>query len=132
MPAPRVDRAALAGLRRAFDELHEQAFGFRADEEPTQIVSLWVRAVGPVEKPELPLLAGADGDVPPVSAHARAYFEGSGFCEAAVVDRGRLRVGHRVHGPAIVEQEDTTVLIPPGVVASADRLGNLILERAGG
>ena len=33
-------------------------------------------------------------------------------------------------GPAIVEQTDTTTVIPPGVVALVDEVGNLRLRRA--
>lgn len=128
VPGTALDVAALAALRRSFDELHERAFGFRAEAEPTQIVSLWVRAIGPVEKPVLPLLEGDGRAAAPTTGTCTAYFEGAGFRETALVDRDAIRAGHRIPGPAIVEQEDTTVLIPPGVAATTDRLGNLILE----
>ena len=32
-------------------------------------------------------------------------------------------------GPAIVEQPDTTVLVPEGDVADVDRFGNLLIKR---
>ena len=47
-------------------------------------------------------------------------------------DRMRLAAGHVLTGPAIVEQVDSTTLIPPGWVGTVDGYGNLILGREGG
>jgi N-methylhydantoinase A len=33
-----------------------------------------------------------------------------------------------VRGPAIVEQLDTTTVIPPGQRATVDRIGNLVIQ----
>jgi N-methylhydantoinase A len=48
-----------------------------------------------------------------------------------VFDRAALGAGARLTGPAIVEQPDTTVLVPGGHTGEVDRLGNLILRREG-
>jgi N-methylhydantoinase A len=47
--------------------------------------------------------------------------------DCAVYDRTRLEAGNIIVGPAIVEQMDTTTLLPPGARAEVDRLGNLIV-----
>jgi N-methylhydantoinase A len=47
----------------------------------------------------------------------------------AVYERTRLPLGARLLGPAIVEQLDTTTVIPPGVTARVDEAGNLRLRR---
>ncbi|MGH7342385.1 MAG: hypothetical protein ACREKH_18010, partial [Candidatus Rokuibacteriota bacterium] len=51
--------------------------------------------------------------------------------EARVFDRDALGRGARLAGPAIVEQPDTTVLVPGGHVGEVDRFGNLLLRREG-
>ena len=48
----------------------------------------------------------------------------------AIYERTRLPRGARLDGPAIVEQSDTTTVIPPGVTALVDDAGNLRLRRA--
>jgi N-methylhydantoinase A len=57
----------------------------------------------------------------------RAYF--GAFMPTAVYERTRLPLGARLVGPAIVEQLDTTTVIPPGVTARVDEAGNLRLRR---
>jgi N-methylhydantoinase A len=47
----------------------------------------------------------------------------------AVVDRGALGDDARLTGPAIVEQEDSTVVVPPGWALRAASAGTLLLER---
>jgi N-methylhydantoinase A len=56
----------------------------------------------------------------------RAYF--GEFVPTAIYERARLPIGARLAGPAIVEQVDTTTVIPPGVTALVDEAGNLRLR----
>src|SRR5206468_3223882 len=43
-------------------------------------------------------------------------------------DRDRLRAGNRIEGPAIIEQYDSTTVVPPGLVAEIDRFGNILVD----
>jgi N-methylhydantoinase A/oxoprolinase/acetone carboxylase beta subunit len=42
-------------------------------------------------------------------------------------DRSALRAGNRLDGPAIVHQYDSTTTIPPGLTASIDPYGNILI-----
>jgi N-methylhydantoinase A len=50
--------------------------------------------------------------------------------DAAVHHRRELLAGQHVEGPAIVEQEDTTTLVPAGFRGEVDRLGNLVIQES--
>ena len=45
----------------------------------------------------------------------------------AVYHRDDLRAGHRFEGPAIIAQDDTTTVVPPGFDVAVDSFGNLII-----
>jgi N-methylhydantoinase A len=47
-----------------------------------------------------------------------------------VYERLELPVGARIEGPAILEQADATIVVDPGLAATVDPLGNLVLRRA--
>jgi N-methylhydantoinase A len=47
-----------------------------------------------------------------------------------VYERSRLPAGEPIAGPAIVEQADTTTVVPPGWAAVGDPAGNLVIRRA--
>ena len=74
----------------------------------------------------LALVGAGTGAVP--TGTRRIWLEGRPAL-ARVYERASLGSGDRMAGPAIVEQPDTTVLIPEGDVADVDRFGNLLIKR---
>ena len=56
-----------------------------------------------------------------------AWFDGR-FVDTPVYDGDRLSRGHRIEGPAIVEERFTTLVLQPGHVAEVDRFGNYRVE----
>ena len=55
------------------------------------------------------------------------FRELSGFAPAGVYRWETLRSGHVVSGPAVIEAEMTSALVPPEYTARVDGLGNLLL-----
>ena len=55
------------------------------------------------------------------------FFDIGATVEAAVYQRERLDVGHKVKGPAVIEQLDSTLVVHPGQVAAVDRFKNLLI-----
>jgi N-methylhydantoinase A len=59
----------------------------------------------------------------------RAFFErAGGFVDTPVYRRAEIPVGATLTGPAIVEQLDTTTVIPTGVRATVDEYLNIIIH----
>jgi N-methylhydantoinase A/oxoprolinase/acetone carboxylase beta subunit len=122
------DLAPLAALYRDFLAAHDRIYGYAA-EVPARIVNL--RAVHRVALP-------APAAAPPVqAAMARGRPKRSrrvlidpaiGFENTAVYDRADLATGQEFSGSAIVEQPDTTILVPTGWRCRIERDGSLLLE----
>jgi N-methylhydantoinase A len=51
--------------------------------------------------------------------------------DTPVYDGDRVGCGHRIEGPAIVEERFTTIVIQPGQRAELDENGNYAIETAG-
>jgi N-methylhydantoinase A len=67
-----------------------------------------------------------------VKGRRRAYFpEAGGFVETTVYDRSRLGVGQSFAGPAVVEEEGSTLVVGPGARATVASSGNLIVDLGG-
>jgi N-methylhydantoinase A len=118
-----------AALLAAFHEAHERAYGHADREAPAEIVNL--RAQLRAGRPRVPLGEAPPCSGPPPPRQTRRIWLDGGPVEARVFDRAALGAGARLTGPAIVEQPDTTVLVPGGHTGEVDRLGNLILRREG-
>lgn len=122
-----VDEAALARLVEAFHDRHEQLYTFAERDSGVEIVTLRIASAGLVEKVALPELAPAAGTLPQPVGARRVRLDGAWIDRVPVFARPALRGGHRLGGPAIVDQADATTVIPPGHAAEVDRFGNLVI-----
>ncbi|MBX9753027.1 MAG: hydantoinase/oxoprolinase family protein [Roseococcus sp.] len=122
-----IEAAAMADIAEAFHRAHEGIYDFCDRAAPAQIVNLRLVMSGPSPKPVLRRLPGAAPGAPPVARHLRCFFDG-GWHEVPLYQREALGFGHRLAGPCVVAQEDTTSCIPPGFAAEVDAQGNIILE----
>ena len=123
---------AVRALRRNFGTEHEKTYGY-AVEDPLQLVNVRVVARGIAEESRVPehMTSIAPGTASG-SGGRRVYFaDGHGWLETPVVDRNALD-GARNGGPLIVEEYDSTAVVPPAWRASLDGLRNIILEKTAG
>jgi N-methylhydantoinase A len=113
-----------------FHARHEQRYGFCAPEEPVEIVTARVIAVGATPKP--PLVASDFEGVRAPDAGAllewRIVFDGSRFVDTPIYGRASLRAGDAFAGPAVAEQYDATTYVAPGWSAQVDAFDNLVLR----
>ncbi|MGW8374735.1 hydantoinase/oxoprolinase family protein [Streptomyces sp. ODS28] len=129
-PGRSLDEAGLAQLLADFHVAHEKAYGFAHREAPVQLVNLRVSAISEIAPIELPTLArgGPEPEREATVEHRKVDFAATGPVRAPVLDRARLLAGNRIHGPAVIEQLDTTTVVPPGWTATVDTHGNLMIE----
>jgi N-methylhydantoinase A len=127
-----IDAAAVARLGTLFHEKHLHLFGHDSRESEVEIMTLSVSAVGPRERGETPDIAVGTAD-PAAALKGRrsVYFEETGgYADCDTYERSLLLAGNVIAGPAVVEQMDTTTVIPPGETAVVHRSGALIVELA--
>ncbi|MFJ2815319.1 hydantoinase/oxoprolinase family protein [Streptomyces sp. NPDC091279] len=117
-----------AGLTEAFHRAHERLYGFRDVSAALRIgtARLAISAAGPDLTPAAPATPSAA--TPPGPVGRRSVLLAGRRVTADVHRRDALHAGHTLTGPAVVEQDDTTVLVPPGWSAAVDPLGNLRLR----
>lgn len=131
VPPERAGGNAADWLRDAFRAVYRRLYGRTYDDVPIELITLRSVARVPAARAvELPTLVAADRPVVAARKGARrAWFgELGGFVDCPVFDRYLLRPGHEVHGPAIVEERETTSVVTPGSVAGVDRNGTLRIQ----
>jgi N-methylhydantoinase A len=121
---------AIADLVRAFHAQHEHEYNFRRDEAAVDLYRLNLRALGVVPKAAMREHSG-NGWMPAPVEHRTAWFGTGDRAETPVFRREDLPAGAKFSGPAIIEQLDTTTVVPPGAAAEVDRFLNIVL-RVGG
>jgi N-methylhydantoinase A len=129
LPVAFPDDAGFDELRARFERAHEQMYGYLAAEEPIQAVTFRLEAVGAVRRAELRAHPPATTDVADAVVGGRDVWlaEAQKFVPCRVYDRERLGPGHRLAGPAVIEQMDATTLLLPGQAAGVDPYLNLLV-----
>ena len=116
-------RDGLSGVASRFDAEHEQLFTFALDAEH-ELVGLRAVVQGQ-EKSFIKTEGGSGGSDAKVQA-TRIYADGA-WREGHIYDRGKLRPGNRVPGPAVVTEMDSTSVILPDHVGIIDDVGNIVI-----
>ena len=130
LPGGGIDAAWMVQAADAFHAAHEQLYSYRDPAAEVRLVNLRVAAIGRTHRPHPPSreLAGRD----PAAARKpdrKVYFEEIGdYVPCPIFERDRLLPGNRMAGPAVVEQADSTILVPPGFTAEIDPHLRLIMS----
>jgi N-methylhydantoinase A len=130
VPDGSLDAAMFERLKNAFAAAHTRMYGFAVEGERINCVTFRVEATGVVQKADLSEaeLGPEDAAIAKTGARDVWYPETGTFTQTKLYARDKLRPGMVFEGPAIVEQMDTTTLVPPKVTVRIDTLNNLILE----
>ena len=127
VPSPLTDIGALVD---AFHSEHEREYNFRRDETPVGIFRINLKAVGTVPKADLAVQEPTGETLNPRETRD-VWFDPANSVPTPVFDRDTLPTGLELPGPAVVEQLDSTVLIPPGSTATVDKHMNIIIQVEG-
>jgi N-methylhydantoinase A len=130
-PMPPLKPADLKLMRERFDAQHELASGHKAETEPVELVSLRLISYGLVPQAKLSPSKAMGRKVNEARSGERKVYFGKqhGMLHCQIYTRDLLEPGHRISGPAIVEQLDTTTVIHPEQEAAVDEYKNLIVRK---
>jgi N-methylhydantoinase A len=103
---------------------NEREHSHRRDGSPVELYRINLRAVGSTQKAELARHDGG-GAMPGPAGTRVIHFGAAGAVESPVYRRADLPAGAAFEGPAVIEQLDSTVLVPPGVRTEVDEWLNI-------
>ncbi len=115
-------------LAEAFHREHEKLYGYSAETEVVELVSLRLTAIGETEKPPLPVIEAAGSPAEALRETRPVHLGPAGWRKTPVYVREKLPAGAEIAGPAVIEGVESTCLVPPDALAEVDEYGNLILE----
>lgn len=130
LPSDAVRDGDLATLAAVFHVEHERLYSHADTAAEVEFVELRVRILGALATPRLAERPAATTDVDAaLKGHRALRFGGEARADAPVYDRQALAPGHRIAGPAVIDQNDTTILVPPGFAAEVAPLGDIVMRR---
>ncbi|NQU73015.1 MAG: hypothetical protein HQ514_20875, partial [Rhodospirillales bacterium] len=125
-----LNAAGLREIQGIFHDLHQAQHGHSARDQAIEVVSYRVRVRAPVPKQSLPKIEITDESPATPRGRRQITFDGTTLFDAPVYERSELTgaAGAALHGPAIIEQFDSTTVLPPGWTARLDSFANIIAE----
>jgi len=126
LPSGEIDAAVLKAALDEFHRYHQKFYGYSFPDETIELIHFNVTVYRRAARPDLALLrrGGPQGPV----ARRAVFFKGLGFLETPIYRRAGLGCDTRLEGPAIVEEEDSTVLLHPGQTLTLTEHGLLIIS----
>ncbi len=119
-------------LYKLFCYKHKAIYGYVLDDEEIEMVNIRINSIGVIKKPTLTKITKGK-QKPLEEAHVETrdvYFEQlKDFKPTPILNRGMLEANNVIVGPVIIEQYDTTTVVPPGWKASIDVFGLIHLTR---
>jgi N-methylhydantoinase A len=131
VPEGPLTRETIDALVQGFLDRHEREFGYSVELKYTSVefVNARLVALGPAPTGELredPRTGSAKQAR--LGSRAVHWAESGGWIETDIYDRDRLFKGAHFAGPAVVEQSDSTTVVPPGAEVVVDSFGNLVID----
>lgn len=129
IPTENITVSDIEKMKQDFFVAHEKNYGYYNPNAPVQFVNFRCEATGIVKKPNLAELENTLDDPSKAEIGRRVvHFEESGAVDCPVYDRAKFGRAARVNGPCIIEQMDSTTVVPPNTWFSIDKFGNLIIR----
>ena len=119
------DDASIASIWDKFHAAHKARYNFDIPRETIELISIKITAVSARPKPDLPKLDAASGD--PVAGAEREVIFDDGPQATPVFQRHTLKAGHRMTGPAVIEEAASVTVIAPGCPVRIDEYGNILI-----
>lgn len=116
---------ALEAAVETFHQAHEREFAFSQKDQPVEIYQLHLSAVGKTPKPSFTPAHQLGGDPGTPVEWRQSYFGSQGWISTPVYERSGLVAGTQLRGPALIDQLDSTTLIPPRTKAEIDEWMNI-------
>jgi len=131
LDGPEISRAA---LQAKFEAVYWDRFHVRLETIRAAVVNANCSVIGARPDLDLSALIDAEGRRATVAdalrERRRVCFDGA-WLDTPVYRREWLPIDAVIEGPAVIEQMDTTILIPPGDRAEGDAIGNIVVTVGG-
>ena len=131
VPAGAISGASVSSMIASYHLGHERAYGYARSHEPVELVNLRMVAIGKLpQEPNAQAGPAQTGGPRPVGY--RPVRISGRTLNTPVLRRDDLRPGCSWTGAAVIEQLDSTTLVPPGCRATSEPQGNILIDLVGG
>ncbi|MGH9511391.1 MAG: hydantoinase/oxoprolinase family protein [Terriglobales bacterium] len=108
-----------------FHNLHERFYGYSISKEVIELIRFNVSVIGASKVPRLKDIP--KGRLSRALQKRPVYFKNHGYVTCPVFRRGSLPADTKLRGPAVIEEQDSTILLHPGNMLRTNKKGVLTI-----
>ncbi|MBW2016532.1 MAG: hydantoinase/oxoprolinase family protein [Deltaproteobacteria bacterium] len=131
IPREELQKLRLEDIKERFHQAHDRLYGYslKGEGRDIEMVNLRMTAIGTTQKPHFKKEAYRGKDPRSCLRGRRRVFVPSerDFLSVEVYDGDRMGYGHHLKGPAVIEQVNTTIFVPPQWEIECDEYGSYLL-----
>jgi len=124
-----IENKNIKSIKIEFEKVYKILFG-RIEKMPLEIISWRTIASGPVTNF---IIKNKNFNTTSKNIYTKkrpVYFGGKSYIHTKVIDRNNLQKSFQAKGPLIIEERESTLIIPPNFNVRMDPTGNLLIKRA--
>jgi N-methylhydantoinase A len=131
VPPGEIGAKDLDEITEAFHKRHKDLFTFNMPGREVEFLNVRLKATARQERLKLAEIPRATGGAAEALKRRRPVLWdlAKGYEETPIYDGTKLACGHKIPGPAVIEEPATTVVIPGSYVCAVDGVKNYILSR---
>ncbi len=129
MPSETLNAQSMQELLRIFHARYEKMYTYSMNWRPVEFLTFRLKVTAPRRPVQMAASQSTSAGVETARRGSRScLFQGGSLrVDTPVYDWDRMEPGHKVAGPALVDDKTTTVLVPPGFNCEVDPYRNLVL-----
>ena len=116
---------AIDTIVETFHAMHAKRYGHSSPNSAVEFVNLRLAAIGRVEGAKTSADVSVDGSDPIIGTRA-VVFDNLEI-STPIMKRSHIPIKQVVKGPAIIEEESATTVVPPAYTFELDELGNIVI-----
>ena len=125
-----IDNKTIEKVKDAFHKRHEELYTYSELQSPVELVNIESTLYGRIDRPDPSEIESDTLLKEAIKSSRNLIFSNSGeSIKTPVYDGNFLSDGHQIDGPAVVEEDTTTLVIEPGWLLKLHKSGTYIINR---
>jgi N-methylhydantoinase A len=125
-----IDNKTIEKVKDAFHKRHEELYTYSELQSPVELVNIESTLYGRIDRPDPSEIESDTLLKEAIKSSRNLIFSNSGeSIKTPVYDGNFLSDGHQINGPAVVEEDTTTLVIEPGWLLKLHKSGTYIINR---
>ncbi len=124
----KVTENSLEAIKEAFHARHKELYTYDEPHNAVEVVNVESAITGHVDKPRRMRIGPGQGAASALKGHRDMVFSADGIAQnTPVYDGSSLGAGDTLHGPAVIEEVTTTIVVEPGWTVNLHETGTYVL-----